>query len=192
MCGEYGETTQRPHFHACIFGHDFEDKKYFKTDRGNRLYTSATLDRIWGFGQCLIGAVTFESAAYTARYIMKKITGDQAEEHYTRVDIETGETYKLEPEFCHMSLKPGIGAPWLQKYTSDIYPDGQVVVRGMKTNAPKYYEKKYKKMEPLQFEEIEYKRELLRIKSFPDSTNERLKVREQVAHARISLLKRAV
>ena len=45
MGGEYGPTTWRPHFHACIFGHDYEDKLYFKTgESGEKIYTSKTLE----------------------------------------------------------------------------------------------------------------------------------------------------
>ena len=37
--------------------------------------------------------MTFESAAYVARYVMKKVTGDAAEAHYTTVNVETGEDF---------------------------------------------------------------------------------------------------
>lgn len=83
MCGEYGENLGRPHFHACLFGVDFADKKLWrKSPSGAFLYRSATLEQLWPFGYSSIGDVTFETAAYVARYIMKKITGEAAELHY--------------------------------------------------------------------------------------------------------------
>lgn len=83
MCGEYGEKLGRPHFHACIFGHDFSDKKVWKkTDSGSIIYRSAELEELWPYGFSSVGDVNFESAAYVARYIMKKISGEAAESHY--------------------------------------------------------------------------------------------------------------
>lgn len=83
MCGEYGEQLGRPHFHACIFGMDFADKKLWKTTGSkSKLYRSAELEKLWTFGFSSVGDVNFESAAYVARYIMKKVTGEAATEHY--------------------------------------------------------------------------------------------------------------
>ena len=74
-CGEYGESTSRPHYHAIIFGYDFPDKKKWRTtDRGDILYRSPLLETLWDKGSSEIGSVTFESAAYVARYSLKKIT----------------------------------------------------------------------------------------------------------------------
>ena len=71
MAGEYGEKFGRPHWHACIFGYDFHDKKLFKrTAAGSLIYTSEHLKKLWPFGHSSIGDVTFESAAYVARYII--------------------------------------------------------------------------------------------------------------------------
>ena len=49
-CGEYGERTRRPHYHACIFNFDFSDKKLFKIVNNHRLYTSEQLEELWPFG----------------------------------------------------------------------------------------------------------------------------------------------
>ena len=84
MAGEYGELYRRPHYHACLFGIDLADKQYFcKSPTGEKLYISKTLQALWPMGHITIGAVTFESAAYVARYVMKKINGQQQKEHYT-------------------------------------------------------------------------------------------------------------
>lgn len=180
MCGEYGDAKGRPHFHACLFGHDFDDKVLFSTRGGSKLYTSKVLDNLWTHGMCSVGNVTFESAAYVARYIMKKVTGTLADDYYNG----------LTPEFCKMSLKPGIGAGWFEKFNSDIFPDGTVVVRGFKTKLPRYYDKLEKRIDVDILEEVKYNRFRDAVKHFEDQTDDRLAVREQVAIARINQLKR--
>ena len=105
-CGEYGTLLGRPHYHACIFNFDFPDKKLFTIRDGINLYTSQALDELWPYGFSTIGSVTFESAAYTARYIMKKINGDAAKDHYEYVNPSTGEISLRKPEYTTMSRLP--------------------------------------------------------------------------------------
>jgi hypothetical protein len=84
MCGEYGPKLGRPHFHALLFGHDFSDRKLWSTTpAGSKLYRSAELEKLWDKGFSSVGDANFESAAYVARYIMKKVSGEAAESHYT-------------------------------------------------------------------------------------------------------------
>jgi hypothetical protein len=191
MAGEYGELKARPHFHACIFGYDFPDKKLWqRTSAGSMLYRSAELEALWPFGHSSIGDVTFESAAYVARYIMKKQTGKDAESHYRRIDPETGEYLNLKPEFNKMSLKPGIGCDFYKKYTSDIYPQDYVILRGKKVKPPKYYDKQYKIDHPYEYDELLYMRENNAKLNSEDNTPERLSVKEQVTTAKLQKLKR--
>ena len=191
MAGEYGENFGRPHFHACIFGHDFHDKKLWKrTPAGSKLYRSADLEALWPFGYSSIGDVNFESAAYVARYIMKKVTGKKSSEHYEEINDETGEIVKRVPEFNKMSLKPGIGAEWYKKFKSDVYPHDYVIVRGKKMKPPKAYDKLYKKSNPYEFDEILYTREK-NAKLNPDNHDpKRLDAKRQILESRLSLLKR--
>lgn len=191
MAGEYGENFGRPHWHACIFGLDFDDKKLWKrTSANSLLYRSADLELLWPFGYSSIGDVTFESAAYVARYIMKKVTGKNAAEHYQEIDPDTGEITNRTPEFTKMSLKPGIGYEWYKQYTSDVYPHDYVVVRGKKVKPPKYYDKKYKIDNPYEFDELLYIREKSAKLRYEDNTLERLAVKEQVTKAKLQKLKR--
>mgnify|MGYP000188139432 FL=1 len=111
-CGEYGDHTGRPHYHALLFGHDFPDKTHWAIRNGNPTWRSQELERLWPFGHSEIGTVTFESAAYCARYITKKVTGHAAREHYEMVDKHTGELGRREPEYTTMSRRPGIGKGW--------------------------------------------------------------------------------
>ena len=193
MAGEYGEKYHRPHWHACIFGYDFPDKKLFKrTSSGSLIYRSEHLETLWPFGHSSIGDLTFESAAYTARYIMQKQTGKQSTSHYTRIDTETGEINQVKPEFNKMSLKPGIGYEWYKKYTSDVYPNDYVVIRGKKVKPPKFYDKKYKTDYPYEYDELIYKRETSAKLHSEDNTPERLVVKEQVTKAKLQKLKRTL
>lgn len=192
MCGEYGDENGRPHFHACLFGVDFEDKLVFSTAGGIKTYTSSLLSRVWGFGHCLIGDVTFESAAYVARYIMKKVDGDIERIHYEILDEETGELSMRCPEFAHMSLRPGIGDGWFQRFSSDIYPDGQVVVRGRKCLPPKFYDRLYSRLDPESAEVLAFRREIDARTRAGEQSVERRAAREAVARARMKFFKREI
>jgi len=196
MCGEYGDDTRRPHFHACLFGVDFLDKVPFsKSEDGSQLFSSKLLDDVWGKGFCTVGALTFESAAYVARYVMKKISGPQASPWFPgqRLDFSTGEIIgSRKPEFNHMSLKPGIGRFWIERFLSDVYPSGRCVVAGRETLPPRYYDKFFKSVDLDAYEQLLFAREMEGHARSADGTNERLAVRELVAQARVASLKRSL
>ena len=181
-CGEYGENLGRPHHHACLFGYDFPDKVLRQVKNGFQLYTSEVLRELWPFGFHLIGSVSFESAAYVARYICKKITGEFAGGYYDgRI-----------PEYVTMSRRGGIGVDWLDVYGSDVYPHGFVtLLDGVKVKAPKFYDRKYELTNPEEYEVIRRNR-IERAKLSPDNTLERLREREVVQKAQLSKLKRSL
>lgn len=191
MCGEYGEQYHRGHFHACLFNVGFDDAVYWgESSPGNPIYRSATLERLWPHGFSSFGDVTFESAAYVARYVCKKVTGSEARERYSRVDTETGEITERMPEFARMSLKPGIGARWLEKFESDVFPVDYVVARGIKQPVPRYYGKLLEAKYGDRFAKVKDLRKNAVVRS--DQTPDRLAVREAVAKARQSFKKRTL
>lgn len=190
-CGEYGENTYRPHYHACIFGHDFSDKQLWKTVRGNKYFRSDTLERLWPMGQSTIGEVTFESAAYVARYITKKITGPLAEMYYTQENELTGDIEQKLPEYVTMSRRPGIGKNWLEKYSKDIFPDDFIIVRGKKMRPPKYYRSQYELADPKGYAEVRAANQVAAAKKSDNNTWDRLIVRETIQIEKFRRLKRS-
>jgi hypothetical protein len=193
MAGEYGEKFERPHFHACIFGFNFPDRTLWKrTPSGALIYRSKLLEDLWPFGYSSIGDVTFESAAYVARYVMKKRTGKGVGDHYETTDFETGEIKDRVPEFNRMSLKPGIGFEWYRKFHSDIYPHDYVVINGRESRPPKFYDKKFAEQFPEEFEALQFQRFVDAVDRFDDNSDERLLVKEQVLEAKFSRLKRSI
>jgi len=194
MCGEYGEKYKRPHFHACLFGVGFSDAvPWSKSPSGELLYRSPTLEALWPHGFSSFGSVTFESAAYVARYVMKKVTGQLAVAHYSSLDPITGELISLTPEFNRMSLKPGIGAEWFRRYKSDVYNFDYVVVNGVKSKPPRYYDKLLSGTDPDTFEALELSRYLkVTPEVVADGSSARLAVREQVARARLGFKSRSL
>ena len=189
-CGEYGEKFGRPHYHVCLFNFEPPDKRLHTVRDNNKLYTSEILDSLWGMGFTLTGDVTFQSSAYVARYIMKKINGPTATTHYENVDTETGEIFKRSPEFPMMSRMPGIGKKWYEKYKSDVYPDDFVVIRGKKMRVPRFYDRQYEITDPGDYNRMKGKR-LRHAKQYAeDQSPERLKVRETVQSAKTKNLKR--
>lgn len=156
--GEYGENTKRPHYHALLFGLAVPDAVAWTEHDKGKLYTSQALTRLWGQGHVVIGPVTYETAAYCARYNMKKVTGQAAKDHYTRVDPETGEVYELVPEFIGMSRRPAIGRTWFEKFHTDLYPSDEAIHKGKSYSVPKYYDRLLDRVAPLQLQEIKEER----------------------------------
>ena len=103
MCGEYGDQNDRPHYHMCLFNFNFPDKQKWSagSQSGFDQYVSEELNEIWGKGYCVIGEVTYESAAYVARYVYKKMLGNTDEE---KQKVYQG---RLE-EYTNMSRRPYI------------------------------------------------------------------------------------
>lgn len=169
MCGEYGDTYGRPHYHALLFNLDFPDKKLFKQSVSGNLYTSDILQRLWSkkhgtdpIGHASIGDVTFQSAAYVSRYIMKKVLGKKSFEHYNIVDPETGEIFSRLPEYTDMSRREGVGKSWIEEYASSVYPRDFVVLLGKngasKYRPPRYYDLHLERIAPELYEGLKNKR----------------------------------
>lgn len=206
MCGEYGEQFNRPHYHACLFNYDFPDKVPFKEKNGHMYYVSAKLHKLWttkiddpydpdygkwdSIGNHFIGNLTFESAAYVARYVTKKINGEKATEHYLAMQEDTGEIHELTPEFSMMSRRPGIGKEWYDKWKKDAYPSDFLVLNGRKMKPPKYYDQLLDRENPELLEEIKERRRKVAEENAEEHTPERLAVKEKVLHSRIKRLKR--
>lgn len=186
-CGEYGDKYGRPHYHSCLFGFDFGDKTPWSTRNGIPVFRSKILEELWPYGQSEVGSVTFESAAYVARYIEKKVLGNTPEADDLRIHrygIENGEFLK-EPEYATMSRRPGIGKPWLDRYGSDVYPSDSVVVRGKLMKPPKFYDNCFELTEPEMIDRVKALRK--RSRNPEEETWERLNAREACAEARQAL-----
>lgn len=186
-CGEYGDQLGRPHYHAIIFNHDFNDKTHFSTINKQKLYTSIQLTNLWQQGHCTTGTVSFESAGYVARYCTKKINGALAPDHYYRFSPVDGKTYNVKPEFAVMSRRPGIGSTWLDAYKTDVFPSGFIIVNGVPQAPPRYYITKLTEEQQTRLKRQARRRSL---KHKEHNTTERRHAKAAVRNARISQLKR--
>ncbi len=191
-CGEYGELFRRPHYHALLFGFDFGDKTLFTVRNENRIYTSEFLDSVWRNGYGSIGDVTFDSAAYVARYVMKKVNGEAAAEHYLGCDEVTGALTELLPEYTTMSRRPGIGRDWYDRFSSDVFPLDEVVVRGRRMKPARFYDLLYELEEPEDFARVKMERAVAALRRKADCTPERLAVREYCKEVEVGRLSRGV
>lgn len=137
--GEYGDLYSRPHYHASTFGLDLVDlRPGFKSQTGYQMYTSAALERAWGYGNVYVAPLTFETAAYTARYICKKVLGQHAEEHYKKLGIM--------PERAWISK--GLGKQWYEDYADETYRDNYIIARGVPSVPPRAYNRWLKADDP--------------------------------------------
>lgn len=139
-CGEYGDQTKRPHYHAIVFGCNMPDLKFYSEDENGILYTSATLDAIWGKGECKIGEVNYKTCAYVARYVVKKVDGAKKDAgHYLTVDMD-GVLSEREPEFSRMSRRPGIGYPYYEKFGHELRTHDNLIIDGRPAPSIRYYD----------------------------------------------------
>lgn len=177
-CGEYGDESGRPHYHAAVFGLDFSrDRLPLKRKGGHTLFESESLNETWGLGFATVGSLTWQSAAYVARYVMKKATGALAKERYG----------DRRPEYTTMSRRPGIGSKWFEEFASDVYPSDEVVHEGKRYRPPRFYDSKLPEKE---LEILKRKRRSCVARHAKELTPERLRVREKVAAVRVDKLLR--
>lgn len=99
-CGEYGIQSNRPHYHAVLFGVGVNaEPQIHAAWHGEGEHRKCSL----GFTQ--VAELTPERCAYVAQYTLKKMTAPDARGLGGRP-----------PEFATMSTRPGIGLPaipWL-------------------------------------------------------------------------------
>ena len=129
LCGEYGDQFGRPHYHLILFGVSMFDSRLF-TAHQKACGGYVVLTDCWKKGRVHLGYVTRASASYVARYTMKKANGKNKEWYQAQ---------GIEPEFILMSLKPGIGTAWYERYKDDILTHDFVMVDGIKFKVPRYY-----------------------------------------------------
>ena len=202
MSGEYGPQNSRPHYHSCLFNFNLNDGvPAGKSDAGEVFFKSPTLDRLWGLGHSSIQPLTRQTAGYCARYIMTKQLGQDDKSGLEYLDPETGEIRMKRPEYNAMSLRPGIGRGWFDKYHRDVFPADRVVVDGREIKPPKRYYAWLAKLAdvgPLPgrytcgqaLDAMEFRRQQRAAASAPDNTDERRRVREVVQKARVRNLQR--
>lgn len=160
-CGEYGDLRRRPHFHVAMFGQDFSEDRIESGEgvKGHKLYVSPTLSRVWARGELLqqtIGSLDFESCAYIARYITKRISGVGASVLPLACDPSTGELVMPNPEFLLMSRKPMIGYSWMEKFfRTDVFPHGRVITeQGTPAPVPTAYKRRLNAMDRMKMRAV--------------------------------------
>lgn len=121
-CGEYGDLSGRPHYHALIFGKDWLEG-YVPIN--GKLYMHPDLTKTWGHGHVSIGAVTPESISYVTGYVSKKIAA--------------AKPVGREPEFRVMSRRSGIGKEFAFKHLDDLVRTGTAVMGGKEYPIPLQY-----------------------------------------------------
>lgn len=185
---EYGDQrrTFRPHYHYVIFGLPLDDLKFYKRSPNGVLYNSAKLSKCWPYGFAVVAELNFKTAAYVARYSLKKVTGKKAADYYGC----------LKPEFSLSSKKPAIGLRWLQKEmnTWRLLHDGHKVAEsGRITGIPRYYKKKLKEWFPHNYEEM-LQKQLDAMRSdakMYETRQDRLAVKEKVKEAQMRFTSRS-
>ena len=153
-CGEYGDRTQRPHYHAIIFGKKFESKQIWERLADGKMHTrraSAELQRYWHNGLVSADEFSFDSACYVAGYCLKKITGEPAKAYYG----------DRKPPFLLTSKRPAIGQRFFDRYGESLSTLMSTVVNSKEVRLPRFYLKKIEKDYPDRFKK--YKDELQKL-----------------------------
>ena len=197
--GEYGEENQRPHYHSILYGIEFPDLKFYKYNyRGDIISTSKILDKIWQNGSVKVGSVTFDSCAYVARYVCKKITGEKLQEPdkltglkpYELIDKITGEIIIRMSEYMTCSRNPAIAKNYYDKYKDEIFVTDSISVNGMLMQPPKYFTSNLERDNPKKHKSIKRKRKRNQEINKANATTPRLLTRETCKLNQIKSLRR--
>lgn len=156
LAGEYGDRTMRPHYHAIMLNCPLPDIRQIGRNKlGMPLYTSDLMSETWGFGHVTIGRMTWQTAAYVARYTLKKVSG-QSDALYDQLG--------LQPEYTVMSRMPGIGREYLLSHSDQIYTDDEIILPAINKDKPnvqrppKYFDRVYKDIDPIVLAKVKSRR----------------------------------
>ena len=191
--GEYGSNTHRPHYHIIVFGLKLDDlKEIGRNKSGNLLHDSPTVRDIWNAGLTEVDELTWESAAYCARYTTKKLG---------KAETDFYQQHGLVPEFSRMSLKPAIGWQYFDDHKKEIYDFDEIhisTVKGGRTvKPPRYYDQKFDDICPAEMQEVKGNRRAIaeaatiaRLVNFNGSYTELLYMKERKMKERNKILRR--
>lgn len=127
-CGEYGETTARPHYHLIIFGISHTEFKEMSDDYEGKI--GHLNFGLWPNGHFSVGTVTYDSSRYVAQYIDKKYNGELAQKVYN-------DTFRIKPfQLCSQ----GLGYDFAMQNSKWIREDLFLYDRGKKVGVPRYYQ----------------------------------------------------
>lgn len=113
LVGEYGDRTQRPHYHAALFGYPTCDRGRTNHRKVDCCPPCNRIRSTWEHGGIDVGSLTAESASYIAGYVTKKMTNERD----PHVKAFLGDRH---PEFTRMSLRPGIGADFMHEVAATL------------------------------------------------------------------------
>ena len=151
--GEYGPQTFRPHYHLIIFGVHVSDAYVWRVKfvDGQRFvyYRSPTIEKLWPFGNSEFTDVSWDTCAYVARYVTKKLTGDCAEFY---------NSFNIDPPFSLMSRKPGIARQFYDEHLTNLFEHDTISIgtemEGLSFRHPSYYKRLFESDNPDDFQNL--------------------------------------
>ena len=175
-CGEYGDSSLRPHYHLILFNCPLEDltyefqtmedgrlKKCLRPSNNGDLQYSEIIHKCWDYkGNISVGYFSYDTAAYVAQYCTKKINPKTAKMY---------EEMNIHPEFLRMSK--GVGK---DGFDVSLYDLDNICIAGKITSLPRYYDKLFKKLDPDSFVGVQRERngaKLIRIDTYLHSQQHR-------------------
>lgn len=157
-CGEYGSKGGRPHLHILLFNCPLPDVRVVTNIKGEKYMQSDFLEKVWKKGFVHIGEVTWDSAAYVARYMLKKSKGTSEKEYLMYCNAQ-GASPQIN-EFTNGSRKPGIGYGFYADNKDRIYKYDQVLLpNGFVLKPNKYYDRLFDKFDSERLSEVKAARE---------------------------------
>lgn len=152
MCGEYGDTFGRKHFHGIIFNHSFADLKSTGTfsKKGNEVFTSDELKAVWKKGHVQVAPVTMELALYVGSYVTDFLDEE---------NVNAGHKKKQYGRFGK-----GIGESWIRKYWKSALSVGCIKTFERDYPIPRYFINKIREWYPDEYLAWKEKKRLTMLK----------------------------
>lgn len=186
-CGEYGPSTDRPHYHAIFYNLPIPDLQVIRAvNVGGKSYSylhSQIIEDLWGKGFITIGQVNWDTCAYVSRYVLKKLNGKD-EEAYQKLCREN-QKESLPSEFREASRRPGLGRPFYEENKDQIYKNDKVILPNGDTPKPcSYFDRLYDLEDPELLAQL--KAERRRVAGIRQANRYAGMTPQQVANAKLS------